>query len=250
MAKKKYFDLEKHIEEEHRGIGSVFSQIILGAQDGIVNTLGVLLGVLAASKDLKLTLVAGIAAAFAESISMAAVAYTSSRAEIDYYYAQLKKEEDEISKNPEEEIKEVYEIYYRKGFRGKLLERIVNHITRDKKTFLDFMMKEELELSEPERHKALKDSFIVGLSALIGSFVPILPIYVILLIFSQPFFTTFQIGLIATIFTALILFFVGAYKAHLSFRNKIKDGLELALIGIVAALSGFFIGYFVNIMLL
>ncbi|MCX8166245.1 MAG: VIT1/CCC1 transporter family protein [Candidatus Micrarchaeota archaeon] len=249
MVKKKYFDLEKHIEKEHSGIASVYSQIILGAQDGIVNTLGVVLGVLAATTSIKIALISGLAAALAESISMAAVAYTSSKASSDYYYSQKKKEEEEISKNPEEEKKEVYEVYYRKGFRGKLLKQIVEHITKNQKRFLQFMMREELELREPETNKAVNDAMIVGVSAFLGSLVPILPVLI------AEYFGIFHesaivLGLISSIFTALILFLIGAYKAWINNRSIVRDGLELMVIGMVAAIVSYGLGNLINIVLL
>src|SRR5262245_20892399 len=68
------------LRDPHRHT-SRFSSFLLGGQDGLVNVLGVLLGVAAASHDARLVLVAGLAAAIAESVSMAAVAYTSTGAD-------------------------------------------------------------------------------------------------------------------------------------------------------------------------
>ena len=62
--------------DPHRG-ASALSDVILGGQDGLVNVLGVILGVAAATADTRIVLVAGLAATFAESVSMGAVAYTS-----------------------------------------------------------------------------------------------------------------------------------------------------------------------------
>ena len=67
-------------------------EIILGGQDGLVNVLGVILGVAAATASSKIIIVAGLAATFAESISMAAVAYTSRLAEADYYQSEYERE--------------------------------------------------------------------------------------------------------------------------------------------------------------
>ena len=68
------------------------SDVVLGAQDGIVNTLGVLLGVASATSDARIVLATGMAAAVAESISMAAVAYTSSVARGEQYRAERDRE--------------------------------------------------------------------------------------------------------------------------------------------------------------
>jgi len=71
--------------DEHHLKSFNLPEIILGGQDGLVNVLGVILGVAAATVSSKIVIVAGLAATFAESISMAAVAYTSKLAEADYY---------------------------------------------------------------------------------------------------------------------------------------------------------------------
>lgn len=83
----------------------------------MVNVLGIVLGVSAASPDQKILIAASLAAAFAEAVSMAAVAYTSTLAQIDYYQREVAKEKDEINKDPKGETDEVREIYRQKGFR-------------------------------------------------------------------------------------------------------------------------------------
>ena len=74
-----------------RGIGRQLRDIILGGQDGLVNVLGLVLGVAAATAHSQVIIVAGLAATFAESIAMAGVAYTSALADRDYYRAQLER---------------------------------------------------------------------------------------------------------------------------------------------------------------
>lgn len=64
--------------------------IILGGQDGLVNVLGLVLGVAGATYDTRIILISGLAGTFAESISMGAVAYTSSKAARDYYLSKIK----------------------------------------------------------------------------------------------------------------------------------------------------------------
>ena len=96
-------------EHNHDDFGKNLKDIILGGQDGLVNVLGVILGVAAATYQTKIIIIAGLAATFAESISMAAVAYTSTKAAKSYYLSQLKKEEDEIEDMPKLEKKEIYD---------------------------------------------------------------------------------------------------------------------------------------------
>src|SRR5574342_1046426 len=83
------------------------SDVILGGQDGLVNVLGVILGVAAATSDSRIVIAAGLAATFAESISMGAVAYTSKLAEHDHYRSEVERERREIREMPEAEAQEV-----------------------------------------------------------------------------------------------------------------------------------------------
>ena len=128
-------------------------EIILGGQDGLVNVLGVILGVAAATVSSKIIIVAGLAATFAESISMAAVAYTSKIAEADYYQSELEREKWEIENVPGGEREEIRAIYENYGFKGKILDEIVKKITSDKKIWLKVMMEQELKLENVDRKK-------------------------------------------------------------------------------------------------
>ena len=124
---------EEKITEEHSSskIASL-SEVILGGQDGLVNVLGVILGVAAASHSTPIILAGGLAATFAESISMAAVAYTSKMADKSHYDSELVREKRQIENSPEFQKEKVFEIYKEKGFTGKVLQEITDTITNDK----------------------------------------------------------------------------------------------------------------------
>ena len=141
--------LKPHLDElRHHNRGdphrqaSALSDIILGGQDGLVNVLGVILGVAAASQNTHLVLVAGLAATFAESVSMAAVAYTSTLADADFYESEREREYRHIQEVPRLEVQEIRDIYAGKGFEGDLLERIVETITASKDVWVAVMMAE------------------------------------------------------------------------------------------------------------
>ena len=101
--------------EEHPQGRTGLRDVILGGQDGLVNVLGIVLAVATATSSRKMALIAALAATLAESISMAAVAYTSSKAARDYYYKELQTEKREIQEKPEVEVREIKDIYYEKG---------------------------------------------------------------------------------------------------------------------------------------
>src|SRR3989338_5314438 len=100
-------------------------EIILGGQDGLVNVLGVILCVAAATSDVQIVVVAGLASTFAESVSMGAVAYTSTIAEADFYQSEYEREKWEIEHVPEGEREEIRALYKKYGFIGNILDEIV-----------------------------------------------------------------------------------------------------------------------------
>src|SRR5512136_2340742 len=89
------------LPKESHSSQSFLSNFILGSQDGLVNVLGILLGVSAATNDLKLIYVAALAALGAESISMGAVAYTSTVAKRRVYIKEVDRESQEMKYVPE-----------------------------------------------------------------------------------------------------------------------------------------------------
>ena len=144
-------DIDYHTRHDPHRRASRLADIILGGQDGLVNVLGVILGVAAATSDARIVLVAGLAATFAESISMGAVAYTSTMAESAFYESERAREYRHIAQVPELERQEIYEIYQKKGFGDELLEYIVETITADQDTWVEVMMAEEHRLSPTDR---------------------------------------------------------------------------------------------------
>lgn len=225
---------KKRVHEHHNSAGALFKEFILGGQDGLVNVLGVLLGVAIGTGDSRAVIVAGLAATFAESVSMGAVAYTSAKAQADYYESEERKEEEEIETIPNMERKEIRDIYYKRGFRGKLLNDVVKQITSDKKVWKDVMVHEELHL-EKDQISPMKSAIVVFLAALIGSFIPL----------TAFFFAPLSTAIIySLIISAIALFITGALEAKITVGSWIKKGFQLMIIGMVAALVGFLVGKF------
>ncbi|HLC86450.1 MAG TPA: VIT1/CCC1 transporter family protein [Candidatus Nanoarchaeia archaeon] len=210
-----------------------FREFILGGQDGLVNVLGLVLGVASATLNTNIVLISGTVATVAESVSMAAVAYTSSKAAKDYYNSIIKEEEKVWKKKPKIAEKEIREVFERKGFKGKDLDIIVSKICKDKKICVETMLLEEHRMSPAEFESPLRSAWIVGTSTVIGSIIPLLPF----------FFLSVKTGIITSlVFSAIMLFIVGVLKARLSIGSWKRSGLELMIIGIIAALLGYGVG--------
>ncbi len=109
-------ELHHHSTADPHRQAFALSDVILGGQDGLVNVLGVILGIAAATGDPYIVIVAGLAATFAESISMGAVAYTSTLADADFYESEREREYRHILEVPNLEKQEIRDIYASKGF--------------------------------------------------------------------------------------------------------------------------------------
>ncbi|MCJ7659060.1 MAG: VIT1/CCC1 transporter family protein [Anaerolineales bacterium] len=227
-----------HIQKDAHRATSVLADVILGGQDGLVNVLGIVLGVAAATQDARIVLVAGLAATFAESVSMAAVAYTTSLAETAHYESELEREYRHVRIVPAVEKGEVREIYRQKGFEGELLDQIVEKITDDEEVWVGVMMSEEHQLTPTKRRDALRSALIVGIAAVVGSLIPLTPFFFL------PVITSIWVSLVIA---ALTLFVVGAYKARTTVGSPGKSGLEMAVIGIISALVGYLVGLLLRV---
>jgi VIT1/CCC1 family predicted Fe2+/Mn2+ transporter len=216
----------------HR-LGSWLRDIILGGQDGLVNVLGIVLGTAAAGADSRILIAAALAATFAESLSMGAVAYTSRLAERDHYLSECQRELREIREHPDEQRRKVREIYRAKGFDGPLLDAIVDRITADDETWLHVLVAEELQLEPVDTHDVLRTAVIVTISSVVGSLVPVVPFL---------FLPIPHAVWVSVATSAVTLFGVGAYKAASLVGDWRSSGAQMALIGLGAALAGFVVG--------
>jgi VIT1/CCC1 family predicted Fe2+/Mn2+ transporter len=222
--------------EGHRGTNWL-RDVILGGQDGLVNILGIILGVIAGGGSDIVLLAAGFAAAITESISMGAVGYTSSVSERDYYESERAREAAEIGTMPEAERQEIRDIYASKGFSGNLLEGVVDTITANRETWLATMMDEELHLQPVQSRQILRTAIVVGIATLIGHLIPLVPFL---------FLPRTPALVLAIVLSALALFGVGAYTAVTLVGDWRKSGLKFLAIGLGAAAIGFVVGLLFN----
>lgn len=219
--------------KEKHSTNNSLRDVILGGQDGLVNMLGIALGVVAAGGSTHVLVVTGIAAAITESISMGAVAYTSFSSDRDFYRAEKAREQSEISSRPEEEREEIREIYAAKGFKGQLLEDVVSTITSNRETWVSTMMNEELHLQPVAQQSLVQSAVVVTVATLIGHFIPIVPFMVV---------ARTPAIVLAIALSAVTLFGVGVYSAKTLVGDWRKSGLQMVLIGLGAAALGFLIG--------
>jgi VIT1/CCC1 family predicted Fe2+/Mn2+ transporter len=206
--------------------------VILGGQDGLVNILGIILGVIAGGGSRTVLLATGFAAAITESISMGAVGYTSAVSERDYYQAEQARESAEIDATPDAEREEIRDIYAAKGFTGDLLNRVVDTITANRDAWLATMMDEELHLQPVQTPDIMRSAVVITIATLIGHLIPLLPF---------AWLPRTAALVTAIVLSALVLFGVGVYSSITLTGDWRKNGLKMVAIGLGAAAIGFLI---------
>jgi predicted membrane protein (TIGR00267 family) len=201
------------------------------------------LGLAAAGAALRLFFVAALAALGAESISMGAVAYTSTSARRQVYLKERATEMQEMKEIPENEKEEVRNIFRSWGYKGEDLEDLSQRIFKNPKAMLELMMSYELKLAPVEKSEAIRSFFIVGSSAVLGSLIPLVPF-----LFAG---NNVMVGTEASVvFSGIALFLVGVYEAKTTVGSLWENGLRMTFIGLTAGLAGFLIGHFISALLM
>jgi vacuolar iron transporter family protein len=229
----------------HRAAGephpraSLLSDFILGSQDGLVNVLGILLGLTISTDDVRIILIAAFAALAAESISMSAVAYTSTRARRDFYRSEVERELREMREVPEMEREEIRVIFRKWGYTGADLDRVVAETEARPKMMLDLMMAFELSLAPVSEDQPRNSAEVVLAATVVGSFIPLIPYLV--LPHALP-----TAAIVSITLSAITLFLVGWYEARTTDGVTWKSGLRMIVIGLGAGFGGFLIGVAAN----
>jgi VIT1/CCC1 family predicted Fe2+/Mn2+ transporter len=214
---------------------SILSDFILGSQDGIVNVLGIILGLSAATRDVRIILVATFAALGAESIAMGAVAYTSTRARRRLYLSQMLQERREMKEVPAQEREEVRTILAGWGYKGSDLDEITERICRNPEAELEFMMSFELKMAPVESGAPRASAIIVGSSTVVGHFIPLAPFF---LVGNDVFLG----AVLAVVLSGITLFSIGWYEAKITLGSWWREGLEMLFIGLGGGAAGYLIG--------
>ena len=234
--------MKSKVEAKQRPHQSLLANFILGSQDGLVNVLGILLGLSAATSNLTLIFVAGFAALGAESVSMGAVAYTSTLAKRKQYLKAVEHEESVIREAPKLERDEVRRVFQSWGYPGERLERATNAIVSNPKAWLAFLMSYELNL-EPIDESEPRSSFLVVLgSTIVGSLIPLIPLIPYLLLDGN----VLGSAVASVVLSGAVLFFIGYYEARTTVGSLWRSGLQMAIIGLGAGVAGFLIGHFIG----
>jgi len=213
--------------EEHTHEGVSVRDVILGVSDGLTVPFALAAGLSGAVESNFIVFLAGVAEMLAGGIAMGLGGYLSEKSHAEIYRKELAREQYEVQRVPEQEKREVRDIWKSRGYDGEELEQLVEAIIKDRRRWVDFMMREELGMIEPAVGAALKTSLTIGVSYVAGALVPLFP-------FILPL-TIPQALLMSSATTLTTLFLVGIFKARYTGGLWWRSGLETLLIGAAAA---------------
>ena len=213
---------------------------VYGAIDGAVTTFAIVTGVVGASLSPSIIIILGFANLLADGFSMAIGNYLAVKTQNEFIQKERKREEWEIDNRIEEEKQEIREIYGKKGFKDELLDEIVRIITSRRKVWVDTMMREELGLIEG-KHSPIVNTVntFVGFNSL--GIIPLLPFIVVYLSGSN--ISISNALFYSVLATASSFFLIGSIRGKVVQKPMLISGLNTLLIGGLAAVVSYFVGY-------
>ncbi len=240
-SRKVNVDDKDFVESSHLEGGELIRQVVFGMNDGIVSTFALLAGVVGAGQSVDTIIVTLLAAMIAGALSMAAGEFISAKSEKDYYRKEIEQERLELILVPEIEKQELRRMYKNKGFKGKILDEIVDTISKDKNLWLKELVASEIGVAEIEQGGVLKQSIIIFFAFVLGAIFPIAPY--LLFRFLDPF----VLFALASIITFGGLFLAGALKKFVTGVYWLKSGVEMLLVGLFAYGSSYLIGLLIGV---
>ena len=145
---------------------------VLGANDGIVSTASLLLGVAAAQADVRSVLLTGVAGLVAGAMSMAAGEYVSVHAQADTEQADLGRERRELQRNPAAEMQELAALYQARGLQPALAEQVARQLTAH--DALGAHARDELGISSVQTARPLQAAWASAAAFSVGAALPLL----------------------------------------------------------------------------
>ncbi|EAZ80691.1 VIT1/CCC1 transporter family protein [Algoriphagus machipongonensis] len=239
---------EDHIHQQStyfKKLQEYLSEFVYGGIDGAVTTFAVVAGGFGADLDPGIIIILGFANLLADGFSMSVGAYLSAKSEKENFKKHEAIEYWEVDNLPEKEREEISEIYEAKGFKGELLEQVVDQITSNKDLWVAEMMKDELNMME-ETKSPFKIGLATFISFIIVGFIP-------LTVYLWDFFNPISINIFiwTSILTGAAFMVVGWLKSIVNQTSAFRSIAETVALGLLAAVVAFYVGdllerFFIN----
>jgi VIT1/CCC1 family predicted Fe2+/Mn2+ transporter len=219
--------------EKHFTSGNFVRDVVIGMSDGLTVPFALAAGLSGAVANTRLIVVGGLAEIAAGSIAMGLGGYLAGRGDAEHYEQEKAREYREIKEIPEEEKAEVSRVFQEYGLPAQESIRVAEALSHRPDAWVDFMMRFELGLEEPDPKRAVTSAGTIAAAYVAGGLIPLSP-YVILASATR--------GLIfSAIVTLAALGIFGFIKGRFTGSNGFRSALQTVAIGGVAAAAAFLI---------
>jgi vacuolar iron transporter family protein len=231
----------RHPGETHTGAGgaNALRAAVLGANDGLVSVLSLVMGVAGGGLSAQDIFIAGVAGLLAGACSMAMGEWVSVQTARELFELQLEEEREELRTQPEHERSELIEIFVHRGLTRELATAAADSVLSDPDQALETMAREELGI-DPDQ---LGGSPIQAAAAsfclfIVGALPPVLPF---------AFLTREPAIYLSLVLSSIMLFIIGAATTRFTRRSPLSAGLRQLAIGLAAAAVTYGIGALLNV---
>jgi VIT1/CCC1 family predicted Fe2+/Mn2+ transporter len=213
--------------EKHFTASETVRDIVIGMSDGLTVPFALAAGLTGAVSVTTIILTAGLAEIAAGAIAMGLGGYLAARTDAEHYSAERRREVQETHDVPEVEAAEVAQVFRNYGLDEESTEKVVQAICSDRERWVDFMMRFELGLEEPEAGRARGSAITIALSYIAGGLIPLAPYF---------FLIAIHHALIASVIVTLLALFVFGYvKGRFTTHRPLRSAWQTVAVGALAA---------------
>ena len=222
----------EHVEG-HFTASAAVRDVVIGMADGLTVPFALAAGLTGAVASTGIVVTAGFAEIAAGSIAMGLGGYLAAKTDSEHYESERQREIRETVELPDVETEEVVKVFRDYGLSAEQMAPIVTAITSDQQKWVDFMMRFELSLEQPDPARASRSAATIAASYIVGGLVPLAPYILMSDIRSA---LTVSVGV-----TLLALFVFGSIKGHFTGVKVWRAGAQTTIVGGLAAAAAFFI---------
>ena len=161
--------------EGHFMASDTVRDVVIGMSDGLTVPFALAAGLSGAIAASRLVVTAGLAEVVAGSIAMGLGGYLAARSEAEHYASEVRREQLEIQTKPEAELAEVRDVFERFGLTREESEHVARTLSTRPTAWVEFMMRFELGLEEPDPRRALRSALTIAFSYIVGGLIPLAP---------------------------------------------------------------------------
>jgi vacuolar iron transporter family protein len=224
--------------EKHFTAGNFVRDVVIGMSDGLTVPFALAAGLSGAVQQTRLIVIGGLAEIAAGSIAMGLGGYLAARSDAEHYEQERLREQREIQEIPEEEMAEVSRVFQSYGLTEQESTPVVQALCRRSEAWVDFMMRFELGLEEPDPKRAVTSALTIAGAYVGGGFIPLSP-YMVLSTVSRGL-------LVSAVVTLAALGIFGYIKGRYTGAKPFRSASQTMVIGGLAAAAAFMLARIIS----